>query len=54
MRQQKRNEGTEVNYRALSQAVSNVRNCAGAECMQEALCDWDKEIKKDFKKRGKK
>ncbi len=44
-------EGTAVNYRALSKAVSNVRNCKSAECMEDALSDWDEEIKKDFRRR---
>lgn len=32
--------GTAVNYKALS----NVRKCVGAECMEDALCEWDKII----------
>ena len=44
-------EGTAKNYRALSKAVSNVRSCPKAECMEEALEGWDKEIKEDYKRR---
>lgn len=46
--------GTAVNYKALSKAVSSVRQCAGAECMEDALCDWDEEIRVDYKSRGRK
>ena len=46
--------GTAVNYKALSKAVSNVRKCASAECMEDALCDWDEEIRVDYKSRGRK
>lgn len=43
--------GTEVNYRALSKAVSCVRNCK-VEKMNEALsCEWKKEIEADYKAR---
>lgn len=43
--------GTEVNYRALSKAVSRVRNCK-VEKMNEALsCEWKKEIEADYKAR---
>lgn len=43
--------GTEVNYRALSKAVSRVRNCAVEE-MDEALsCEWKEEIEADYKAR---
>ena len=46
--------GTAVNYRALSKAVSNVRKCASAEAMEEALCDWDEDIRADYSRRGRK
>jgi len=46
-------EGTVVNYQALSQAVSMVRCCASADEMEEALVGWDEDIKRDYKKRGK-
>ena len=45
--------GTEVNYRALSKAVSRVRCCSSMD-MTEALVGWDEEIKKDYGERGKK
>lgn len=44
-------EGTAVNYRALSQAVSNVRHCPSAAHMDEALNEWDAEIRVDYKSR---
>ena len=40
--------GTEVNYRALSKAVSKVRQCPS---MDEALSHWDEEIHADFQRR---
>lgn len=43
--------GTAVNYKALSRAVSNVRNCVSAECMEEALSAWDEEIRMDYANR---
>ena len=46
-------EGTAVNYKALSQAVSNVRSCESAACMAAALGGWDEEIRVDYKKRKK-
>lgn len=46
--------GTAVNYKALSKAVSNVRNCESAERIDEALCEWDNEIRIDYKSRGRK
>ena len=46
--------GTAVNYRALSKAVSSVRNCASADCMDDALNEWDEEIRVDYKSRGRK
>ena len=46
-------EGSAVNYRALSKAVSSVRNCASAEDMECALGNWDEEIRVDYRSRGK-
>ena len=43
-------KGTEVNFKALSKAVSRVRNCAPAD-MQVALADWEEEIKVDYQVR---
>ena len=45
-------KGTAVNYKALSQAVSCVRNCE-KEYMDEALTGWDEEIRVDYKSRRK-
>ena len=44
-------EGTAVNYRALSKAVSKVRRCASFACMDEALSDWDEDICADYNSR---
>lgn len=44
-------EGTAVNYRALSKAVRSVRNCEDMDCLEEALCGWDEEIREDYKSR---
>ena len=45
--------GTEVNYRALSKAVSRVRKCAVEE-MDEALRrEWKEEIEADYKARNR-
>ena len=44
-------EGTAVNYRALSKAVSSVRKCEDMDCLEEALCGWDEEIREDYKSR---
>ena len=44
-------EGTAVNYRALSKAVSNVRHCPTAAGMSDALSEWDEEIRVDYKSR---
>ena len=43
--------GTAVNYRALSRAVSCVRNCEDVSEMSEALAGWDEEIKEDYEER---
>jgi uncharacterized protein YegL len=45
-------EGTAVNYKVLSRAVSKVRRCTAQE-MDMALADWDAEIQNDYKLRGK-
>ena len=45
--------GTAVNYKALSMAVTKVRKCANAESMEEALCNWDEEIREDYRRRGR-
>ena len=42
--------GTEVNYRALSKAVSRVRACKAKE-MNDALAGWDEEICADYESR---
>ena len=46
--------GTEVNYKALSNAVSKVRQCPNASEMDGALADWDEEIRADYRNRKKK
>lgn len=43
--------GTAVNFCALSNAVSKFRRCS-SKMKEEALADWDAEIKADYKKRG--
>ena len=43
--------GTEVNYKALNQAISRVRSCASAADCDEALGDWSAEITADYKRR---
>lgn len=43
--------GTEVNYNALSKAVSSVRRCKDVCKMSEALDDWDEEIREDYEER---
>ena len=45
-------QGTEVNYKALSKAISQVRSCASAADCATALGGWDKEITADYLKRG--
>ena len=49
-------EGTELNYRVLSKAVSSVRHasvCAGSACCSEPMIDdnWADEIKADYERR---
>ena len=46
--------GTAVNYRALSKAVSKVRSCKDSLSLNDALCDWDEEIRVDYQRRGRK
>lgn len=43
--------GTEINYQALSKAVSRVRACDSVLAMQEALVGWDEEIRDDYANR---
>ena len=45
-------EGTAVNYKALSKAVSVVREC-DAGCVEVALEGWDEEIRADYSRRKK-
>ena len=44
--------GTAVNFTALSKTVSKVRACAEPGMMNEALAEWDTEIREDYKRRG--
>lgn len=44
-------KGTEVNYRALSKAVSRVRNCKREEMNEALSCEWKEEIEADYKAR---
>ena len=46
-------EGTAVNYESLSRAVSKVRQCEKAECVQAALDGWDEDIRADYDRRRK-
>ena len=43
-------EGTAVNYKALSQAVSCVRSCE-RDNIDAALTGWDEEIRVDYQRR---
>ena len=43
-------EGTAVNFKALSKAVSMVREC-DPNCVESALEGWDEEIRADYNKR---
>lgn len=47
-------EGTAVNYKALSKAVSRVRHCSVTEMDVALGCDWKEEIEADYKKRSSK
>ena len=44
-------EGTAVNYKALSRAVSRVRSCESATVVNSALDGWDEDIRADYMKR---
>ncbi len=46
-------EGTAVNYRALSKAVSRVRHCSAAEMNEALAADWKEEIEADYQRRGR-
>ena len=47
-------EGTQLNYRTISETVSRVRACKSREMVAEVLCDdWKAEIEKDYKRRHK-
>ena len=46
--------GTEVNFKALSKAVSSVRCCSDASFVGAALTGWDEDIRKDYSRRRKK
>ena len=46
-------QGTELNYRALSKAISTVRCCSAPSAMNDALEGWDEEIREDYKQRNK-
>lgn len=46
-------EGTAINYKALSKAVSRVRQCSGARGVKDALKGWDEEICEDYCNRSK-
>ena len=47
-------DGTAVNYKALSKAVSRVRQCSVAEIDLALGCDWKEEIEEDYRKRSSK
>ena len=45
-------EGTQLNYRTISETVSKVRACRSREMVAEVLSDdWKAEIERDYKKR---
>ena len=44
-------EGTAVNYESLGNAISSVRRCKEADCMEKALSGWDEAIRIDYQKR---
>ena len=47
-------EGTQLNYKTISETVSRVRACRSREMVAEVLSDdWKAEIEKDYKKRHK-
>ncbi|MDO4757020.1 MAG: hypothetical protein Q4A54_11775, partial [Parabacteroides sp.] len=43
--------GTQINYKALSKAVSRVRNCDLEELPSVLGCDWKEEIEVDYAER---
>ena len=45
--------GTAVNFQVLSEAVTKVRACAESCMLDEALADWDEDIRADYLKRSK-
>lgn len=47
-------EGTAVNYKALSKAVSRVRHCSVMEMDIALGSDWKEEIEEDYRKRNSK
>jgi uncharacterized protein YegL len=47
-------EGTEINYKALSKAVSSVRQCASPMAMDAALEGWAEDIHVDYQRRSRK
>lgn len=46
-------EGTAVNYRVLSEAVSRVRKCSVGEMDVALAAEWKEEIERDYEKRGR-
>ena len=46
-------QGTEINYKALSKAVSSVRQCANPMAVDAALEGWAEDIHMDYQKRSK-
>ena len=46
--------GTAINFNVLNEAVTRVRACAEPCMLNEALADWDEDIRKDYKQRGRK
>ena len=46
-------KGTAINYKALSETVSLVRNCAAHEMDRVLAGTWKKEIEEDFRRRNK-
>ena len=45
--------GTEINYKALSKAVSSVRQCANPMAVDKALEGWAEDIHVDYQRRSK-
>ena len=45
-------EGTQLNYRTISETISKVRACESCAMVADVLCDdWKAEIERDYKKR---